>query len=261
MLNDVISDLGSAAKERLQTENNRICLANEELAQKEKQYFETYQTDKDTALSTKKKELDDIAEKIEQLKVDRVYIDDCEQSCNRTSENIDSLSASEREQLQRETIAIEIEQERIEEEEKELTHRESIVQSNFESALQDLEIRRSNDIDSLNKERVKVKEMKDDWVEVVDQEIVKNMEKRSNTMLTFEEKEKNRNKTTEQSHQLQLFEIDKQQLLEERNALEIEQLCQSNDARKSIATINGKSAELDEKTKREIDKISTRMKT
>ena len=260
LFDDVVSDLTAVTRDTLAAEKLRLSQFHDDLIKKEKEMYDRYVSQKDGASSAKDQEETDIKDKREELKADRIYIEDCEKNYEQSMGDIETLSSDELEQLQREKLAIEIELDRIQEEESGLNERESNLHGTFDDALEEIELQRSGDIDILNEGRQKLKELKSHWSSVVEHEIENSADKRSKVMMEYEEKDR----LSSNNHDVREIESNvnqqKDDLIDERKRLEEQQRDSENEARRSISKINRMSSELDEKTKREIDKISSRMK-
>ena len=122
------SQLEHATRARLEDEHLRLKEVSEEVRTRESDLYALFQDELTQIKGRKEQGEKDIKASQTQLQADKVYLGECEERVEEATKRINLLTSDEREQLERERIAIETEQDRINEDEEKLKSLKAEVQ-------------------------------------------------------------------------------------------------------------------------------------
>lgn len=115
-----LGDIDESTRERMELDHDQLRDLASAVRQKERQHYEEYQKELDAVKSKKATAELDINEKENQLSADRIYLAECVARVEEALSRKGSLRDAELEQIERESIAIETERERIKEDDEKL---------------------------------------------------------------------------------------------------------------------------------------------
>ncbi len=253
--------LDEGARERLETEHKRIQQAHQDVSNREKELFQLFKTEQDDILQKKANKLKDIEDECVQLKADKIYIAECRAQYKQALEMADPDDEAQQEQLMRERIAIETEEERITEDEDKLKKKELDANESATRDLQVLQVTRDQQVEILRKDKEGLKLLEGERREMIDQEII----------LKNQQFEKVVDKMNEQEKEVEVLEKQKGEYLSgvaedwlelesKKVKLEESSLQRERSAEEALAQLEFQKDELDKVSHNESENIQEKKK-